>query len=1000
MIEEFILQTPCGDYELLDFGEGRILERYGDRVIDRPARLAKTPRSTSWDADWVYSTHAAVSSWHALRTSTEPEWQLEVEGQTLWVRLYDHGDLGLRPEYLACAQWIEKRLSGLYHLKDLNVLNLFGGSGLLSALALKAGAHVTHVDSVAEDFALAQKNIRSKDIEFVFEDPYAYVEQAIRGQQRFDMILMHPPLRQKGPNKRSWDIKCDLGPMVSKLPRLLKESCQGIWLAPLIEDLSVESVAQFLRDILPGRTLHRYQIQLSTADGRRLPAGIAACVYDEEEMEVESGTRPPLSAEKIEVRLDVFLDAVLSSRRTASGPARELAKFSRAEQEFVLHWVEVVSRSNAEMAYQFAAYAADALQRMPIADVQDWLLRAMDVFDSAGFHAGVGVLKEVEQFASLVEARKTGVDFHEVATILEFFIHGLNGRRLKLESGVSAHTDTETIFLPEKVNLFDDKSLNFRLYKAMAVYQWAQCWFGTWRRNLLEVLQGQGDEHGDPESVLLYLQRLEAIRLGACIERQLPGMYRVIGELLQQRGESMVPFGWEPVVARLRDVSASVDTSIALLGDVLALPAPTPLCYQGTMNPVLVEQVKAMRKEKDANALRRAVYKLQDDIQKIKAREGADTGDEVPEWDLRIKLDSEKQDIEMELLMDGQPIAPPEEVKAIASSIWQDFGEIPPEYLVAAGDGAYAMDSGDKEDKSQDVWSGTYHEEGALLYNEWDFKRQTYRKNWCVLREIDVRPQSVEFFARTMRRHGGLIHQIRRTFEILRGEDKLLKKQPFGDDVDIDAIVEAYGDVSSGHEMTDCLFLKKHKVERNIAVMFMVDMSGSTKGWINDAERESLILLCEALEVLGDRYAIYGFSGNTRKRCELYRIKGFAEGYDDTIKGRICGILPQDYTRMGVTIRHLTVLLNEIEARTKLLITLSDGKPDDFDGYRGEYGIEDTRQALIEAKRSGIHPFCITIDKEAGDYLPHMYGAVNYTVIDEVRKLPMKVSDIYRRLTS
>ena len=103
---------------------------------------------------------------------------------------------------------------------------------------------------------------------------------------------------------------------------------------------------------------------------------------------------------------------------------------------------------------------------------------------------------------------------------------------------------------------------------------------------------------------------------------------------------------------------------------------------------------------------------------------------------------------------------------------------------------------------------------------------------------------------------------------------------------------------------------------------------------------------------------------------------------------------------MGVTIRHLSRLLNGVEARTKLLVTLSDGKPDDYDTYRGAYGIEDTRQALIEAKRDGIHAFCITIDTEARDYLPHMYGAVNYTVIDEVRKLPLKVSDIYRRLTT
>jgi nitric oxide reductase NorD protein len=245
------------------------------------------------------------------------------------------------------------------------------------------------------------------------------------------------------------------------------------------------------------------------------------------------------------------------------------------------------------------------------------------------------------------------------------------------------------------------------------------------------------------------------------------------------------------------------------------------------------------------------------------------------------------------------------------------------------------------------------------------------------------------------------VGQLRRTFEMLRGEDKWLKKQPAGDDIDLDSVITAFTDLRTGRELPEQLFQRRYKAERDIAVMFMVDMSGSTKGWINDAERESLVMLCEALEVLGDRYAIYGFSGITRKRCEIYRVKRFAEPYDETVRRRIAGIQPQDYTRMGVAIRHLSALLNAVDARTKLLITLSDGKPDDYsDNYRGEYGIEDTRQALIEAHRGGIHPFCITIDREAREYLPHMYGAVNYTVIEDVARLPLKVADVYRRLTT
>jgi len=321
---------------------------------------------------------------------------------------------------------------------------------------------------------------------------------------------------------------------------------------------------------------------------------------------------------------------------------------------------------------------------------------------------------------------------------------------------------------------------------------------------------------------------------------------------------------------------------------------------------------------------------------------------------------------------------------------------------VAAGPGEYDPSLYQPQEKDpNEVWQGTYHEEGAELYDEWDFGRQHYRKNWCVMREKNVTPVYDDFVAQTRDKYAGLVKHLRRSFEAMRDENKLFKRQAQGDEVDIDALIEALADANDGSEMSDRLFTRMHRAERNIAVMFMVDMSGSTKGWINDAERESLILLCEALQALGDRYAIYGFSGQTRKRCELYRIKTIDEPYNDEVRARISGIRPQDYTRMGFAIRHITKLLNAVEARTKLLITISDGKPDDyFDIYRGQYGIEDTRQALVEAKRSGVNAFCITIDQEARDYLPHMYGAAHYTIIDDVRRLPLKVADIYRRLTT
>ncbi|MEW8297982.1 MAG: VWA domain-containing protein, partial [Candidatus Thiodiazotropha sp.] len=361
-----------------------------------------------------------------------------------------------------------------------------------------------------------------------------------------------------------------------------------------------------------------------------------------------------------------------------------------------------------------------------------------------------------------------------------------------------------------------------------------------------------------------------------------------------------------------------------------------------------------------------------------------------------------EQELRIELLVDGKSMPVTDEVKNLLTSIVQDLGEIPEEYLTPAGPGEY--DLKDIEEallKPEDVWSGTYHEDGAYLYKEWDYRRKHYRKNWCVVREMPVKEEHDEFVAGVIYKYRRLLSSLRKTFEAMRDEDRLLKRQTQGDGVDIDAFVEAWADMHTGLEMTDRLFSRMHREERNIAVMFMVDMSGSTQGWVNEAEREALVLLAEALQALGDRYAIYGFTGMSRKRCEVFPVKQFDQPYDAAVRARISGIRAGDYTRMGAAIRHLTHRLNEVEARTKLLVTLSDGKPDDYnDEYRSQYGIEDTRQALFEARRQGVHAFCITIDEEGQDYLPHMYGAANYTVVSEIEKLPLKVSDIYKKITT
>jgi len=994
-----VVDTPLGEYELLDFGAGRKLERWGEYLVESlDWQAAGGPRDSHWSADWVYVHDPGVRGhWEPTRSGLSREWTTRVGDQAVVCRLDEHGRVALRARELPCAQWVRQRIEGCYDIDDIRVLNLFAGSGYVTAQAVHAGATVVHVD--ASEALLAQSRAQTGDaqVEYVQDNVMDYIEELLRRQARFDVIVLPIPPVGHGPRGQMWDREVDMARLVKYLPRLVTKQCLGVWLSTDsgATTWKAEGLGQLLCDALPGCTIQPLHPGVRTRDGRTLPAGVAACWLDETEF-LQTGDMP-LTAVQLEERLEVHM----ISLGAAEEPSRALAEFTRAQQDFVLRWSGIVARTSSGMALNFVSHVCPALRLMDFAGVEAWLLACMDVYDTRGLHAAVVAFRDVESFSRVHKARTIGVAFDDVVNVLEMFVHGLNGRRLKIECGEQCYTDTETIFLPASVSRYPHRDDNFQLYKAMVVHQWAQGWFGTWLIDAPAVFE----RYPDADAALACFNALETLRLDGRIRDMLPGMYRHI-EHFRQDSQFQLDPAWQQAADQLARAGSRVEDVLDWLPRLVGQPVPPALIYQGVMKPDVVTSVRAARIAADKQLFRLHLLKLEQELLGEDAEDDATQEIDTEEDERRLpfklrEIESSEtpEGMVFELELDGKPVAPPDNVKGTMASIFQDLGEIPEEYLYAAGDGAYVTeDTGERT--ADDVWKGTYHEEGAFLYNEWDYERQHYRKNWTVLRELDVSPLEDDFVSDSLIKYRGLTGQLRRTFEALRGEDKLLKKQPYGDNVDIDALVESYADMTMGLEMSDRVFTKMHKLERDIAVMFMVDMSGSTKGWINDAEREALVLLCESLETLGDRYAIYGFSGMTRKRCEVYRVKRFDENYDQAVRGRISGIRPKDYTRMGVTIRHLSHLLNEVEARTKLLITLSDGKPDDYDTYRGAYGIEDTRQALIEARRAGIHSFCITIDTEARDYLPHMYGAANYTVIDEVRKLPLKVSDIYRRLTT
>jgi nitric oxide reductase activation protein len=218
-------------------------------------------------------------------------------------------------------------------------------------------------------------------------------------------------------------------------------------------------------------------------------------------------------------------------------------------------------------------------------------------------------------------------------------------------------------------------------------------------------------------------------------------------------------------------------------------------------------------------------------------------------------------------------------------------------------------------------------------------------------------------------------------------------------------VVRRTAEQQAGMEGGDRLYIRREKRERDVAVAFLVDISGSTSRQVAggrrviDIEKESLVLLCEALEAVGDQYGLYAYSGQGRTQVDFLVVKEFDECLGTATAHRLGGLCPRQQNRDGAAIRHAAVKLLSREVKTRILILLSDGRPLDGD-YADEYSLEDTKAALREARRKGIDPFCVTIDRDADSYLRRMYGDVQFAVIDRVEALPERLPRIYRRLTA
>ena len=333
----------------------------------------------------------------------------------------------------------------------------------------------------------------------------------------------------------------------------------------------------------------------------------------------------------------------------------------------------------------------------------------------------------------------------------------------------------------------------------------------------------------------------------------------------------------------------------------------------------------------------------------------------------------------------------------------------------------------------------------AYHYPEWDYHVSGYRPDWCRLVERRVDATTQEFMNAVRRDHATLRAQIKRRLGAMRPEQRTrVHGTSDGDELAIDAIVRAVIDRRSGRSSDDHLYIRRDRAERDVAAAFLIDLSRSTDSpvataptptatdsatgtverydpfgpgyWdvvdfkptpvgrrVIDVSKEAVAVLCESLQMLGDRHAIYGFSGRGREQVDFLVAKEFGERPSSRTWSALGAMEPMSYTRMGPSIRHASAKIAAQGARTRILLVISDGYPQD-EGYGPEpgdraYGMYDTAQALREAEAVGIITFCITVDPAGHDYLRDMCPEDRYLVIDDMAALAVELEKVYAALT-
>lgn len=733
-----------------------------------------------------------------------------------------------------------------------------------------------------------------------------------------------------------------------------------------------------------------------------------------------------------------------------------LGKLESGERQLLFSYVSAVWPVSHSLCFAYLHNGPEIVGTLPAELLGDWVRELLDIYEMKGLAHARRFMADSEGNFLKPRRDRSAVTFRQVLHPMLHYVRGVSGRNFEFQVAQVPFTDTETMYLPAVINLFSTEAENRMLYKLIVSLQWAQVRSGFFSQIIGAEADGGGESLTAVEG-----KRIEEKLLGSFSDRilakdlllillfvsgynilkmELPGLVRQSKRLCSRilhiaglknekslRGELLLRLLDQAMgnkaVWQLPTLVGGFDSLSGFEEDGLNVPVLLSELYDAVekvKGPYDLSELRLLLGTVDCKAAVLNVVKKRDRdkkrfialidevaVAKNSIQDGTTEAASVVEEiydtllimlgkkDEETKVHSDKRSVRLE----NEGVDIPKELLALAAEIERDLGCLPEPYVQATsgvGGGGFLREQGSGEGDDCQAWCVP----SGILYDEWDYRRGGYRKGWCTLYEKSLSPARSDFVSRTLEKYRPQLNRLRRQFEMLRTRERFVRRRRHGDDIDLDALIDALGDSRAGLCPSDRLFVRLLRDERDISTLFLVDMSNSTEGWVGLAIREALVLLSESLEVVGDPYGIYGFSGMRRSKNEVYHIKHIDEPYNVLVQQRMAALKPMEYTRMGPPIRHLTKKLQEVYSKVRLLIVISDGKPEDYDDYKGQYAIEDTKKALLEARGQGVHPFCITIDKAAQEYLAHMFGARNYVFVHNVFSLPGKMAEMYRMLTS